>query len=463
MNGSNFQIEQQCPQCGAPIILDETDRILSCKFCRTHVFLATDDHFRFYIPPAQGISENIYFIPYWRLKGLSYAVKANDISYKYFDANFLSFDSPLLPHSLGLRPQAMKLKFVGNADNEGKFIASSDKTKENILKNYKTQAGALREIFIGETASVIYTPVYLAHGRVYDAVLRKPLDLRAKDLEVEQDLISARDEKWHVEFLPLLCPDCGADLSGEKDALVLFCDNCHSAWNSSNKNFTKVKFFTWREEGENITYLPFWQLKVKVSGIQLETYADLIKVANLPKAPTEVWQKTPFYFYAPAFKLNPALFLRWCRQLTVTPPPKDLVDALPAKNIHQVTLPLNEALESSLVTLSSLMGNKTNLVETAPSSNFTLEDFPLDPLPLKISARETVHEKLGFNVKSSLVILNGVNIDKKTSVDLVSSCNFTLEDSSLVLHPFKISAGELVHTKLGFTMNIGALNMGAYL
>ncbi|HAR49918.1 MAG TPA: hypothetical protein DCR81_07460, partial [Smithella sp.] len=59
VNGSNFQIEQQCPQCGAPIILDEADRILSCKFCRTRVYLAAEDIFRFYIPPAEGLSETI--------------------------------------------------------------------------------------------------------------------------------------------------------------------------------------------------------------------------------------------------------------------------------------------------------------------------------------------------------------------------------------------------------------------
>jgi len=75
VNGSNFQIEQQCPQCGAPIILDEADRILSCKFCRTRVYLAAQDYFRFYIPPAEGISETIYFIPYWRIKGLSYTIQ----------------------------------------------------------------------------------------------------------------------------------------------------------------------------------------------------------------------------------------------------------------------------------------------------------------------------------------------------------------------------------------------------
>ena len=432
MNGSNFQIEQQCPQCGAPIILDEADRILSCKFCCTRVYLAAEDYFRFYIPPAEGISETIYFIPYWRIKGLSYTIQEKDmdkghqgplfsyiisstiremeISNKYFDVNFLSFDSKLLPHSLGLRPQAMKLKFVGSNEKEGKFLRSSTRSRETVIKDYQARTGGThKEIFIGETASVIYSPVYCSNGRIYDAVLKKPLDLQTKDLEVEQSLISASDEKWHVDFLPLLCPNCGADLPGEKDALILFCDNCHSAWNPSNKDFTKIEFSTWQEQGDDITYLPFWQLKVKVNGIQLETYADLIKVANLPKASTEEWQKTPFYFFVPAFKVNPALFLRWCRQLTAAPPPKDLTADFPAKKIHQVTLPVNEALESSLLTLSSLIADKRNLAE------------------------------------------------------LLSSLDFTLVDSSLILNPFKISARELIHTKLGFTMDCAALNMGAYL
>jgi hypothetical protein len=282
--------------------------------------------------------------------------------------------------------------------------------RDNLINDYQTRTGGLHKaIFIGETASVIYSPVYCANGRVYDAILKKPLDLQTKDAEVEQALISTPDEKWHVEFFPLLCPNCGADLPGEKDALIVFCSNCNSAWNPSNKKFTKVEFATWQEKGDDITYLPFWQLKVKVSGIQLETYADLIKVANLPKASSEEWTKTPFYFYAPAFKLNPALFLRWCRQLTATPPPKDLIADFPVKKIHQATLPVNEALESSLLTLVSLIANKRNLAE------------------------------------------------------VLSSLNFTLEDYSLVLHPFKISSSEIVHTKIGFGMEISALNMGVYL
>ncbi|MCX5848148.1 MAG: hypothetical protein NTW65_01675, partial [Deltaproteobacteria bacterium] len=192
MNGSNFQIEQQCPQCGAPIILDEADRILSCKFCRTRVYLAAEDHFRFYIPPAEGISETIYFIPYWRIKGLSYTIREKDmdkvhqgplfsysisyptreidISNKYFDINFLSFDSKLLPHSLGLRPQAMKLKFMGGNENEGKFLRSSITSRETLIIDYQARTGGNhKEKFIGETATLIYNTLYCSNGRVYDA------------------------------------------------------------------------------------------------------------------------------------------------------------------------------------------------------------------------------------------------------------------------------------------------------
>ena len=410
MNDSNFQIEQQCPQCGAPIILDEADRILSCKFCRTRVYLATNDLFRFYIPPKEGISENIYFLPYWRIKGLSYTIQGTSVSYKYVDANFLCYDFPQLPYSLGFRPQALKLRFVGSDNAAGKFIAASPEITSNLLNNFQKRAqhSYQREILIGETASIIYTPVYIANGRLYDAILKKPLTAKADDGENERILDTAPAEKWHVAFVPLLCPHCGADLPGEKDALIVFCSNCHSAWNPSDKNFSKVNFSTWPEKGDDIIYLPFWRMKVKVNGIQLETYADLIKLANLPKAPADIWTRTPFYFQAPAFKVNPSLFLRWCRQLTATPAQTGLITDLPAKNIYPVTLPLSEALESAFITLSSLMKEKYLL-------------------------------------------------------DVSSALEFTLEDSMLLLHPFTKSAKELIHTKLGFSMDMAALNLGAYL
>ena len=54
MNGTKWQIEQGCPQCGAPVTLDETDRLLACPFCRTRLYLVPEGHFRYHIPPAAG-------------------------------------------------------------------------------------------------------------------------------------------------------------------------------------------------------------------------------------------------------------------------------------------------------------------------------------------------------------------------------------------------------------------------
>jgi uncharacterized Zn finger protein (UPF0148 family) len=411
VNGSNWQIEQQCPQCGAPIILDEADRILLCKFCRTRVYLSTKDHFRYYIPPAKDIGESICFIPYWRLKGLSYTLEGLNTSYRFFDATLLAFSSRLLPVSLGLRPQALKLKFVGR-DNAGEFIEPSHKAREALSDVNQSIVGKpdQQRIFIGETISVIYAPVYSDNGCFYDAILKKPFTPKVEEKEIKQALLSAPAEKWQVNFIPMLCPNCGADLPGEKDALIVFCPNCDSAWKSSNMNFIKVDFSIWSEKREDIVYIPFWRMKAKIDGVQLETYADLIEVANLPKVTTEAWKHTPFYFWAPAFKINPAVFLRWCRQLTITPAETDLkTEAFPAKTIYPVTLPATEAAKSLIITLANLV------------------------------------------------------TDKRRLPDLLASLKYTVEDALLVLHPFAISPKELIHTKLGFSMDRTALNFGTQL
>lgn len=410
MNGSNWQIEQQCPQCGAPIILDETDRILSCKFCRIRVYLAAKDHFRYYIPPPKDITGTIYFIPYWRLKGLSYTLEEMNISYRFFDANLLAFSFRLLPVSLGLRPQALKLKFVSK-DNAGEFIEPSQEARQALPDSDKTSVSSpdRQKFFIGESISIIYTPVYSANGCIYDAVLKKPLTPKIQDAEIIQAFASTPAEKWQVNFISMLCPNCGADLQGEKDAQIVFCPNCDSAWRSSNNGFARVDFSIWQEKREDIIYLPFWRMKAKIDGIQLETYADLIKVANLPKAPSEVWKHTPFYFWAPAFKVNPALFLRWCKQLTITPAQTNLTAGLPEKTIYPATLPVAEAAESFIITLASLV------------------------------------------------------TDKRRLPDLLASLKYTVEDALLVLHPFAISPKELIHTKLGFSIDRTALNFGTQL
>ena len=74
-------------------------------------------------------------------------------------------------------------------------------------------------------------------------------------------------------------------------------------------------------------YLPFWRIKAGVSGIDLDSYADLVKIANLPKAMQENWNDVPFYFWAPAFKIRPKVFLRLANNVTLAQPRERLLDS----------------------------------------------------------------------------------------------------------------------------------------
>jgi len=77
----------------------------------------------------------------------------------------------------------------------------------------------LYQSYIGETRSLIYSPFYV-DDRLYDAVLNRPVaSARGDDVDLERYPGGRPD--WRIRFIPTLCPICGWDLSGERDALVL--------------------------------------------------------------------------------------------------------------------------------------------------------------------------------------------------------------------------------------------------
>ncbi|MBI5582708.1 MAG: hypothetical protein HY892_02690, partial [Deltaproteobacteria bacterium] len=160
MNGTNWQIEQGCPQCGAPVTLDETDRLLACPFCRTRLYLVPEGHFRYYIPPAAGAEGELFYIPYWRLRGSCFSVSASGVTNRFVDTSALAADLPNLPFSLGLRPQALKLRFVSPA-TEGRFIRPGRPALQVIPGLSEKPRGFFLQRFIGETVSLINAPLLL--------------------------------------------------------------------------------------------------------------------------------------------------------------------------------------------------------------------------------------------------------------------------------------------------------------
>ncbi|MCK7511673.1 MAG: hypothetical protein MZV70_51585 [Desulfobacterales bacterium] len=64
-------------------------------------------------------------------------------------------------------------------------------------------------------------------------------------------------------------------------------------------------------------YFPFWQITCDLSAIDLKSYADLARIANLPKVVDRTAGLKEFRFWTPAFKVRAQVFMRLAESLTL--------------------------------------------------------------------------------------------------------------------------------------------------
>jgi predicted RNA-binding Zn-ribbon protein involved in translation (DUF1610 family) len=384
----SWQIEHRCPQCGAPVVLYETDRLFACPFCRTKLYLYTNASFRYSIQTQHALQYDLIYVPYWRLKGLSFTVAGREMTSRFFDTSRLAVNMPNLLLSLGFRPQTLKLKFA-SPETGGRFLEPA-LDKRMAIQTFAANAPSLDyQAFIGEMLSLIYAPMYIENNTLYDAVLERavcPLQDGGADLS----FVTPSSQSWPIHFLPTLCPHCGWDLQGSRDAIVLLCPNCNTAWSCKNGAFEKVPFAVWR-------------ITPMIDGVCLNTYADLIRLGNLPKVVTEKLEQAPLYFWSPAFKLNPVHFLQWSRQMTFCQFTGSSHDLLPKANCHPVTLPPEEACESIVITLASLASDKRKVYPLLPDIRVLVKEIILEFHPFKVSGNELIHDPLNLRMDKNAV------------------------------------------------------------
>lgn len=390
MNESSWQIEHQCPQCGAPVILEETHTILLCPYCRTRLYLQPGDHFRYCIPAPGGGPDEPLYIPYWRFRGLCFTARELKLSGRFIDFNLRSVVMDGMPESLGVRPQAMKLRFVSPA-TRGHFLPVRLTLADTMRRIAELNAApGSHHVFIGEIASLIYTPVVIRGSTLFDAILGRPLAKLGPT--ILQAINDTKDKAvWQLKFIPTLCPNCSWDMEGEKETLVLLCRNCDSAWRSSGARMERVPFAVMECRDANPVYLPFWRMKATIDGIRLNSFADMIRLANLPIAVNRRHEERELNFWSPAFKINPAVFQRWARQMTVFQPEGSASESLPRGVYHPVTLPVSEAAEGIVLTIADVINEKRGFFPTLPHLKTTLAESLLVYHPFIMVRNELVH------------------------------------------------------------------------
>jgi len=357
--------------------------------------------------PAAENKEVVYF-PYWRFKGMLFFCGPTGIQQRFVDHSQQAIVSPYFPFSVGVRSQAMKIRFV-TPDTEGRFL-KPDLNPQKIFGNFEERFGKslpkpiIHQSHIGETLSLIYSPFYVK-DKLYDAILDKPVsDVLPEEFSLDD--FADTDPRRHIGFVSTLCPNCGWDLDGERDALVLRCKNCNSTWYPVGRKLKQMKFAQIAGRGENTTYLPFWRIRAKISGLELNSYADLVNIANLPRAIQKDWHDIAFRFWIPAFKVRPRIFLRLASQLTVVQPQNELVPQLPANRIHPSNLPVEEALESLKLTLASFMKPRKTCTEKLPDIKVTAKSFTLVYFPFNEEHHEFIQPDYKIAISKNVISLS---------------------------------------------------------
>jgi len=387
-----FTVVQECPQCGGPVELDEADRLLRCPYCGVNSFLFSQDGYRFVLPHKAG-DRNLIFIPYLRFRGSVFSCDMEGVHYRIVDITRLGVPFKRFPISLGLRPQAMKMRFAGT-DAAGSFLKCLLKTRDILARAEKHSASSdtgdvFHRAFIGDVVSLIYLPLYVEKRTLFDGITNRPIAKLPEGGDIFSSLTDRRP-RWKLTFLATLCPRCGWNLTGERDSVVLTCSNCETAWEAGKGRFVQMDLAVVSGEQPDAAYLPFWKISVRITGTPIASYADFIRATNQPKVIQKAWEGQEMYFWSPAFKIRPNRFLHLSRRMTVTQEALEADGRLPRKNLYPVTLPLSEAIQGIKVTLAGSAVNRKKFMPSLPDIALSIRGASLVYLPF----RETVHEMI---------------------------------------------------------------------
>jgi predicted RNA-binding Zn-ribbon protein involved in translation (DUF1610 family) len=382
--------------------IQETDTLIECPWCGVRHFLDTGQ--ACYILPHKKLEGELIHVPYLRIKGSLFTCDLSGVHHKVIDTTIGATNINVLPPTLGLRPQAMKLQFATNS-LKTTYLRHSMKWQDAIdhaaAVQHLISKSTLHKEWIGETFSTIYQPLILQDNLVLDGITGEKLAKlpKGKDLfaPIRMDRLG-----WQTTLLPTLCPNCGWDMQSNQASVIHLCSNCDTAWHNQNGTFRQVYFSTVTSSRPDTIYLPFWYMTTRFEGVKLQSLADFLRITNIPRIIKPEWENEPMAFFCPAFKIRPKIFLRVASQLTAAQLPLADEQILP-KSTTPVSLPAHDAEESIKLILAHSTVAKKNIMPILPDINLTDIKTKLLFLPFFDNGYELSQETLKIVINKQIL------------------------------------------------------------
>ena len=385
--------------------MDETHRLLRCRYCGIQNFLSNTGPLHFILPRRQPDPYTVY-APYLRFKGTIYSCLSDSIEHRVTDISTRGVKLPFLPASLGLRPQAMKMRFA-DPTISGSFLKKSVPADEILTRTAKNQEihdeEILHQSYIGDVLNIIYLPLSIRNEEILDGVLERSL-ARIPEGSTPFEAAEIDSHRWKPHFLPALCPQCGWNLEGEPDSVVLLCTNCNTGWQAGGSGFSEVRIKITPAPDKEQLFIPFWNFQVEAKGVKLKYFADFIRITNQALVVKPEWEEMELCLICPAFKVRPQDFLRLSTQMSISQRHSlQTTETITPENLHPVTLAHSDVGRSFKLILASSAVSRTRIFPLLPEIDFEIKEYFLHYLPFEKTSHEVRQKNLGITINQRVL------------------------------------------------------------
>ncbi len=363
---SDYSAQFNCPGCGSPLETLEGTISLQCSFCGLNMRIGSPGRILkyYYDPKLEGfavkfsvekhlkekglslkyeeISRQLYFVPFYRFRGMSYTLfcektvesSGDDPEYSipivkrelqrksgHFDLTIPAYSNEAFGlDSLGIRPEVVPLTALYN-DNfpEDSFKIdiklSPEDAKQSAMMMFFSNIGfaslnkeVMSSEMIGEGLSVIYYPVWAFAMRQTDFETTLFVDGLNKrvyhEIPGEIELQSTGVDLSRAAELNAVqhkCPNCGFDLPVSESSLFYYCENCFRSYMIIDDDYAKTELAQAKYE-EGAYNHPFWRFPF-TAGDDINTVSKFAKklTGEIPLIARNK-AENKFFLYVPGFK-----------------------------------------------------------------------------------------------------------------------------------------------------------------